>query len=1044
MRVPFFSNQEAHEQESITVEQHGHYQPFALNPIAGSWLLINIVSNYILGFSENAAARKIKAIKADGDAAVTINNADHDSFNFISSATGETVEAERQRLIKNIHPVFNEAIEEPTIAVQPFFYGVRLDGNDPAKNAESLITEADFRDASFYGAQASRIFGRHSATAIGSVAAVMCFLGFLHATSAINSVEIVDTFATSAATAGSSIGGLLSILGAAALSSIAFIASLPLAHIFAKKSEPHYRFAFISRYAAKIAESLAFEVPTKDSRVSFPKKRHELNRYLKTLQKRIGESRRYKNMKLPTIRLGTSTGEFRDAGLQDGLESGTPLEVAVNDLYMNFAILGGTGSGKTSSILAPVIRQLFIHRRNGTIGLFGMYVSDAKGVFWVDIKQIAIEEGLPPEDVIVIGTEAGQYGVHLTKGLPPELLSAFISSIMATVEGSSKSGGGAAFYEGMFNLVSTYAAVLLDAYDRSPAGSRFTAVEHRSIYCIERLYEMLTSEIALEKMIKELLTEVEAAGTNAKFFSKAATDAVEYFNGPWQGIEKDTKANLVATVQKSLGGLMSNPGIKVRFFEGRDNILLRDEKTGEILRDEKGNPQYLEQFDIEGNPLRYTDVDAAFKGKLVCSSISAEKGGVGASFTISALSNRAKMISTSREIEFKSYNDSLSSMKAGLKAASASIKRAVGLVDASFDDNDLFADLAVNEHFEQGPVITTEMVNSLANAPSNEDYEQLEASAKPLNPQQVPTFLVFDEFQEFAVKGGKNFPLGDDFYWAKNRSKGVIGIVAFQFRASIEQFMGKDATTTMLGNMRNKVILHSEDVEFIQYMSQLCGKVRRHHVPTGYGYSESPAQKELTIVQDMAAAGILNKAGSYPDMKDVKDIFLGVVSAEEIRISDEIIIDEFKSKETLSYKRFEAASHAIKDDADFSYSERLRSSKAQMDSKKMSALTSNSPLEIAPSFNAAVVTRDPISAKLNDTYHSLEREAMDQSSDYDEDLVSIERVVNSRNCAIAYVQSYSGVIKDYYYVKQDHELKAERSEIHKLIANQKKFEGSSI
>ncbi len=1006
MTIPYFSNAEIH--GNGAQDQGGIVSPF--NPLYFPMKLAIYGADKALSFAETAVS-----VASFGGKVSANNISDEEIIEMIDSYgdAGETVEAERQRRIQKINPVFNEAIEQSVIAVQPFFYGVRLDGNDPAKNVESLITQGDFKEAIKYGEMAGKIFGYSTATAIGAVAAVTCFLGFIHAGVSMNAVGTVDTFTASAAAASTGMGGLMSVVGAGVLSTIAFLSGMSLAPMFAKKAEAHYQFAFISRYVAKMAEVFSFEIPTKDSRVGFSKKRHELNRYINTLSKRVGESRRYRGMKLPTVRLGMSTGEFRDAGLQDGLEKGTPLEVAVNDLYMNFAILGGTGSGKTSSILAPVIRQLFIHRRSGAIGLFGMYVSDAKGVFYVDIKQIALEEGLPLSDIIVIGTGNDQYGVHLTKGVPPELLPALISSIMATVEGGSKGGGGSAFYEGMFNIVATHIAVLLDAYDRSPAGSRFTATEHRSIYCIERMYEMLTNEPALETMIKDLLTEVEQAGNAAKFFSKAAADAVDYFNGPWQDIEADTKSNLKATVQKNLGGLMSNPAIKARFFEGRDNILLRDTQTGKILRDDQGNPQYLDQFDIEGNQLRFVDVDGAFKGKLVCSSLSSEKGGVGASFAISALSARVKMISTDREIDYKSYNDTLASAKASLKVVSSTIKKAVGLADVGFDD-DLFADLAVNEHFEPGPTITVEGVNSLLDAKSNEEYEALDVAAKPLNPQQVPTFLVFDEFQEFAIKGGKNFPLGDDFFWAKNRSKGVIGIVAFQFKSSVEQFMGKDATTTMLGNMRNKIILHSEDVEFIQYMSQLCGKVRRHHVPTGYGYFESQAQKEISITQEMKAAGILDKGGAYPDISgaDLSTYMDFVTKGMKISAGDGFA--DIAQHETLSQAKYDAYATAIYDDAQFTYRERLRT------------MTQN----------GGMPTMESLAGKMNETYHSLEREAMDQQSDYDEDLVTIERVINSRNCAIAYIQSYSGVIRDYYYVKQDHELKAERAEIHAEIAKQ--------
>ncbi|MWV14160.1 type IV secretion system DNA-binding domain-containing protein [Pseudomonas sp. R-28-1W-6] len=1023
MKIRSFENRESHIGREVLGDQGG--SAFGeLNPLR---LMVSLVSfsgdAFILGVDHFVKSVPVTQKQKDVEEIIQVIDA--------IGKDGETAEAERQRLIEKANPLFNEVIEERVLAVQPYFYGRRLDGKDMAENAYCHLNDDDFADSLIYAHRASKLFAYGTATAIGLIASAMCMMAVLGAnlemldlSKAKDASIIADTFSAAATETTLQAKRIISYFGAAFFAAVAFTSSYLLVPAIASRSKPIFARAHISNYLSGLVKSLGMDLPTKDFHVAFNNKMGELNGYLYVLRKRIAESRRYKSMKLPTISFGTSTGEFRNSGVQNGLERGTPVEVAVADLYMNLCMLGGTGSGKTSALISPAIRQLFIHRKNGTIGQFGMYVTDAKGVLWVDIKEIAIQEGLSEGDVIVIGTDVGQYGVHLTKGVSPQMLPALINSIMSTVEGNAKGGGGSAFYEGMFAIVSTHMAVLLDAYDRSAVGSRFTAREFRSIYCIERLYEMLTVENSMELMIIELLEQVKKDGLNASYYSKAAQDAVEYFRVQWRDIEKETKANLRATVQKNLGGLMSHPGIKTRFFEGRDNILMREPGTGKIMRDAQGNPRYLDVFDAEGNQLRYVDVDGAYKGKLVCISVSAEQGGMGASFALSALAARFKMISTDREIAYKTYNDKLATLKSSAKAAVESVQRALSISKKGFGAKaNLFAKMR-NENFEEGPVIpdASTMVELMNKAPSNDSYEILGEDSPTMNPQATPTFFIADEFQELVIKGGKNFPVGDEAYWAKNRSKGVIGMVAFQFLSSIKQFIGQESTTTMIGNMRNKIALHTEDKEMIQLLEDIAGSSRRYYAPVNSGYFESQQQLELQRFMMMEEDLESKKYGSFPSEIDAgyaKEKFaknaggIGIVDGSSIFIP--------RQKDTLSHKQFEAVRKSILDDQEFS----LRASEAAVN--PMSG-PQNKPVA------------KEIALSLHDKYISLEEKARDGQMDKDEVLVSKERVMRSRNHATAYFQSYSGTLIDYFEVKQNHEWQAERRHIHEEIAKQRNNE----
>jgi hypothetical protein len=95
----------------------------------------------------------------------------------------------------------------------------------------------------------------------------------------------------------------------------------------------------------------------------------------------------------------------------------------------------------------------------------------------------------------------------------------------------------------------------------------------------------------------------------------------------------------------------------------------------------------------------------------------------------------------------------------------------------------------------------------------------------PATGRKAKMIFVADEYQDLVT--ADNVGLSDANFWNVARSAGVVGIVATQSRAAIEQAIGKVATDNFLTQFRSKVFLRVEDPETIEYAKSLAGKTLR-------------------------------------------------------------------------------------------------------------------------------------------------------------------------------------------------------------------------
>ncbi|MFB0827739.1 hypothetical protein ACEU07_20905, partial [Chromobacterium violaceum] len=150
--------------------------------------------------------------------------------------------------------------------------------------------------------------------------------------------------------------------------------------------------------------------------------------------------------KSPLIEIGKASGLFRFRGQLSAPEQRTIVRMSLMDMMQHLLLLGGTGEGKTRSIILPVVKQILTLRANyaaeGNPRAMSLYCTDGKAVLWRDIKAAAEKVG-QGGDVRVIGCNesSGEYGVDLLEGVNPQLLADIISSVMRQSKGASSDGG---------------------------------------------------------------------------------------------------------------------------------------------------------------------------------------------------------------------------------------------------------------------------------------------------------------------------------------------------------------------------------------------------------------------------------------------------------------------------------------------------------------------------------------------------------------------------------------------------------------------------
>jgi hypothetical protein len=266
----------------------------------------------------------------------------------------------------------------------------------------------------------------------------------------------------------------------------------------------------------------------------------------------------------PVIPVGKASGMIRARGDNEAPSRGQIVGFDGESIRQHLLVLGGTGSGKTRLIMRPLFRRL-MNAAWGEGHKIGAYVTDGKGTLWRDLQKAVAHR----EDVRILGTDAGQFGIDLVQGMSPLEVSTTFKAVSGQVAGKPSDD----FWPESASLLLMHAATIarsikfhqptVDEWARkwriapySLLGiARIASQEDTTKYACRRI-----REIALE--VAEDLTEQEGDDM------LEALASADWLENTFLELAANTRSSIVANVNVVLGKLMGAREIAHRFCSG--------------------------------------------------------------------------------------------------------------------------------------------------------------------------------------------------------------------------------------------------------------------------------------------------------------------------------------------------------------------------------------------------------------------------------------------------------------------------------------------
>lgn len=283
----------------------------------------------------------------------------------------------------------------------------------------------------------------------------------------------------------------------------------------------------------------------------------------------------------PLFVIGTGTGTLRVRGDLAAPVKGQTLALDRESLFQHLMVFGGTGDGKTTAILKPVLRQVLQQKR------FGVYVTDAKGVLWHDAEEIAQHCGRA-DDIVRIGTGDGEYGVNICENLTPNQIAATLRSVLQQTSGSASDS----FWPDMAANIMRHMLTIGRAYAHTAKGQEDSKFLHP--YSLWWAYQVVIDEAKLTAALDAVAVERAAVGAalqkmpdlqdTAAFAAQEdrllllSSPEVEashdYLTHAWSVMAKDTKTGIIASISQLMDGFAGARILRERFASGRsDNTI---------------------------------------------------------------------------------------------------------------------------------------------------------------------------------------------------------------------------------------------------------------------------------------------------------------------------------------------------------------------------------------------------------------------------------------------------------------------------------------
>lgn len=305
--------------------------------------------------------------------------------------------------------------------------------------------------------------------------------------------------------------------------------------------------------------------------------------YIKQIQKATGYDK-----DSPIITLGTATGTLLFRGAKNAPMKGQKMCYTLEDCSSGTLVTGGTGGGKTRTLITPVVNQLLDLRRKAIEASnprqLSFYCTDGKAVLWRDIKAAAEAAG-QGDDVRIIGCNeaAGEFGVDLLEGVDPQLVADIIRSVMRQTKGDS---GSDSFWPDMAAVILRHTAVVGRAWEMTDDGMELVGVSGERIYSLVMIYQLSLDPELQERAVKAILAALEDPQQwpiMEPFATVELFDSIRYMRSQWTTLADATKTGITANITNAMAPFASNAKLRSAFASGRGkNLMTIDEAWGSI------------------------------------------------------------------------------------------------------------------------------------------------------------------------------------------------------------------------------------------------------------------------------------------------------------------------------------------------------------------------------------------------------------------------------------------------------------------------------
>lgn len=236
--------------------------------------------------------------------------------------------------------------------------------------------------------------------------------------------------------------------------------------------------------------------------------------------------------------LGESTGMMHSRGHVGGVPKGQHVELAREDASKNIIIFGGTGGGKTSRSINPLLRQLFMQNA-------GALIFDIKTDF---INEVSALTNMAGRSFKIVGD--GGMTLNLFRGCTPELAASYLKSCFL-VQGQGS--GDSAFWVDSSVEMARHCLNLLNLLR-----------PHQ--YSIASLYDIVFDNEARDALVAEGAEKLpEMSDRDQRLFIQSQ----RFFINVWNEHDEKLRKNILGTMNSVLSPF-AHPDMVDAFSAGSD------------------------------------------------------------------------------------------------------------------------------------------------------------------------------------------------------------------------------------------------------------------------------------------------------------------------------------------------------------------------------------------------------------------------------------------------------------------------------------------